>query len=326
MAVSGVRRPAAGSEDVAFSLALYRQMLLIRRVEDLVQTLFLRGEVYGTTHLYSGQEAVAVGFASALEDGDKVACTYRGHGHALALGLEPEPLVAELLGRATGVNGGRAGSMNVVDTDHGLLGCYGIVGGSIAAATGAALALKGTGSIAVAYFGDGTANQAYFFECLNFAKVLSLPLVFVCENNGYGEYTPMAASTAGEIVARPTAMAIPATIVDGMDVWATRKTALEVMGPVRAGEGPTFVEARTYRFVGHSRSDPGKYRPEGELEEWQPRDPLVVALERLRDELGVPEAELDEVAAGVERELGEVEQAALQAPFPEPEPFPEFKS
>ena len=326
MAVSGVRRPAAGSEDVAFYLALYRRMLLIRRVEDLIQTLFLRGEVYGTTHLYSGQEAVAVGFASALEDGDKVACTYRGHGHALALGLEPEPLVAELLGRATGVNGGRAGSMNVVDTEHGLLGCYGIVGGSIAAATGAALALKSTGSIAVAYFGDGTANQAYFFECLNFAKVLSLPLVFVCENNGYGEYTPMRAVTAGEIIDRATAMEIPATVVDGMDVWATRRAALEVTVPVRAGEGPTFVEARTYRFVGHSRSDPGKYRPEGELEEWQARDPLVVAGERLRDELHVPEAELDEVAADVERELAEVEQAALRAPFPEPEPFPEFKS
>jgi len=326
MAVSGVRRTAAESEDTAFYVALYRRMLLIRRVEDLIQTLFLRGEVYGTTHLYSGQEAVAVGVASALEEGDKVACTYRGHGHALALGLEPEPLVAELLGRTTGVNGGRAGSMNVVDTEHGLLGCYGIVGGSIAAATGAALALRGTGSIAVAFFGDGTANQAYFFECLNFAKVLSLPLVFVCENNGYGEYTPMRAVTAGEIIDRATAMEIPATVVDGMDVWATRRAALEVTVPVRAGEGPTFVEARTYRFVGHSRSDPGKYRPEGELEEWQARDPLVVARERLRDELHVPEAELDEVAAGVERELAEVEQTALQAPFPEPEPFPEFKS
>jgi TPP-dependent pyruvate/acetoin dehydrogenase alpha subunit len=324
--VSGVSRPTAGSEDLAFYLALYRRMLLIRRVEDLVQTLFLRGEVYGTTHLYSGQEAVAVGVASALEDGDKVACTYRGHGHALALGLGPEPLLAELLGRSTGVNGGRAGSMNVVDTENGLLGCYGIVGGSIAAATGAALALKGTGSVAIAYFGDGTANQAYFFECLNFAKVLSLPLVFVCENNGYGEYTPMQAVTAGDIVDRATAMNIPAAIVDGMDVWATRRTALEAIAPVRAGEGPTFVEARTYRFVGHSRSDPGKYRPEGELEEWRARDPLVLARERLRTELGVPEEQLEDIAADVERELVEVEQAALAAPFPEPEPFPEFKS
>src|SRR6266536_1344198 len=202
MAVSGVRRPAAESEDSAFYLALYRRMLLIRRIEDLVQSLFLRGEVYGTTHLYSGQEAVAVGFASALQEGDRVACTYRGHGHTLAMGLEPEKLLAELLGRATGVNGGRAGSMNVVDLEHGVIGCFGIVGGSIAAATGAALALRASGSIAVAYFGDGAANQAYFFECLNFAKVLDLPILFVCENNGYGEYTPTEAVTAGPIAAR----------------------------------------------------------------------------------------------------------------------------
>ena len=141
--------------DAAVALDLYRRMLLIRGIEDRVQSLFLRGEVYGTTHLYSGQEAVAVGFAGVLRDGDRVACTYRGHGHLLAMGTDPEGLLAELLGRKTGVNGGRSGSMNIVDPDHGVLGCYGIVGGSIAAATGAALSLRGSGSIAVAYFGDG---------------------------------------------------------------------------------------------------------------------------------------------------------------------------
>src|SRR2546429_4685525 len=162
MAVSGVRRLAAESEDVAFYLALYRRMLLIRRFEDLVQALFLRGEVYGTTHLYSGQEAVAVGFASALGEDDRVACTYRGHGHLLARGLKPEPLLAELLGRATGVNGGRAGSMNMIDLDHGVIGCFGIVGGSIAAATGAALALRGTGSAPAPYLGGRGPNHGYF--------------------------------------------------------------------------------------------------------------------------------------------------------------------
>ena len=236
-------------------------MLLIRGFEDRVQSLFLRGEVYGTTHLYSGQEAVAVGFASALQDGDRVACTYRGHGHLLAMGTDPEGLLAELLGRETGVNGGRAGSMNIVDPDHGVLGCYGIVGGSIAAATGAALSLKGTGSVAVAYFGDGATNQAYFFECLNFAKVLDLPVVFVCENNGYGEYTPFEAVTAGGIVPRAAAMELPTSQVDGMDVGAVRAAAAEIVARVRGGGGPEFVEARTYRFVGHSSSDPGKYRP-----------------------------------------------------------------
>jgi len=311
--------------DPEFQLELYRRMLVIRRVEDLVQALFLRGEVYGTTHLYSGQEAVAVGFASALEPDDRVACTYRGHGHALALGLEPGALVAELLGRVTGVNGGRAGSMNIVDLDHGLIGSFGIVGGSIAAATGVALALKGTGRIAVAYFGDGTTNQAYFFECLNFAKVLSLPLVFVCENNGYGEYTPMAQVTAGEIVSRATGMEIPARIVDGMDIHATRAAALEVFADVRGGTGPAFVEARTYRFVGHSRSDPGRYRPEGELDRWRERDPLTLAASWLREHLDGAERRLAEVHEGVEAQMAEIEAAGLAAPFPTPGPVSEFK-
>ncbi len=324
-APSGLRRAALPSEGADLYLPLYRRMLLIRRFEDRVQSLFLRGEVYGTTHLCSGQEAVAVGFASALEDRDRVACTYRGHGHLLARGLGPEPLLAELTGRQTGVNGGRAGSMNIVDLDHGVIGCFGIVGGSIAAATGAALALRGTGAVAVAYFGDGTANQAYFFECLNFAKVFSLPVLFVCENNGYGEYTPMRAVTAGEILDRAAAMRIPASAVDGMDLWATRAAALELLAPIRAGEGPAFVEARTYRFVGHSRSDPARYRPEGELEQWQARDPLLLAERRLREELQVSDGELRELSADVERELAEAEEAALAAPFPEPAPFPEFK-
>jgi acetoin:2,6-dichlorophenolindophenol oxidoreductase subunit alpha len=311
------------ADDIDFFVGLYRRMRMIRGVEELVQTLFLRGEVYGTTHLYSGQEAVAVGFASALQEGDRVACTYRGHGHLLARGLEPEALVAELLGRTTGVNSGRAGSMNMVDPDHGTIGCFGIVGGSIAAATGAALALKGTGKIAVAFFGDGTANQAYFFECLNFAKVLSLPLVFVCENNGYGEYTPMEASTAGRIMARPEAMEIPAIQVDGMDIWATREAAVRTVAQVRESGEPAFVEARTYRFVGHSRSDPGKYRPEGELDRWKERDPLLVAAQRLV-ELEVDPKQIAAIDDEVASQLVEVEAAALAAPFPEPTVYSEF--
>ena len=323
MAVS--RTDSQAGQDVEFHVALYRQMLLIRRFEALVQSLFLRGEVYGTTHLCSGQEAVSVGFASALGERDRVACTYRGHGHLLARGCPPEALLAELVGRTTGINGGRAGSMNVVDLDRDHLGCFGIVGGSISAATGAALALKGSGRIATAFFGDGATNQAYFFECLNFAKVLDLPALFVCENNGYGEYTPTDAVTAGEIGARAEAMSIPAAAVDGMDVWAVRETALEAAERVRGEGAPMFVEARTYRFVGHSRSDPGKYRPEGELERWQERDPLLVAERRLAEEHAVTATRLEEVADDVERELAEVEQAALAAPFPEPAAFSEFK-
>jgi TPP-dependent pyruvate/acetoin dehydrogenase alpha subunit len=317
------RATTSAAEGLQAGLDLYRRMLLIRRFEELVQSLFLRGEVYGTTHLCSGQEAVSVGFASALGEDDRVACTYRGHGHLLARGLAPEALLAELLGRKTGVNGGRAGSMNMVDVDHGVIGCFGIVGGSIAAATGAALALKGTGRIATAFFGDGATNQAYFFECLNFAKVLGLPALFVCENNGYGEYTPVDAVTAGKIVARAEAMEIPSTVIDGMDVWAVQAAAREAVDQVRGG-GPAFVEARTYRFVGHSRSDPAKYRPTGELEEWRERDPLLVAEQRLAAD-GVTREQLQEVADDVEHELEEVEAAALAAPFPDPGVLTEFK-
>jgi acetoin:2,6-dichlorophenolindophenol oxidoreductase subunit alpha len=308
----------------SLALDLYRRMLMIRGIEDRVQSLFLRGEVYGTTHLYSGQEAVAVGFASALQEGDRIACTYRGHGHLLAMGCDPEALLAELLGRETGINGGRSGSMNMVDPEHGVLGCYGIVGGSIAAATGAALSLRGTGAIAVAYFGDGTTNQAYFFECLNFAKVLDLPVVFVCENNGYGEYTPFELVTAGGIVPRAAAMDLPTMQIDGMDIAAVRDAAIEVVGRARGGDGPQFVEARTYRFHGHSRSDPGKYRPPGELEKWRERDPLTVTASLLRDGLGVADAEVTRVEQEVEAALDDVQAAALAAPFPESVSIPEF--
>ena len=312
------------SLESGLALDLYRKMLLIRGFEDRVQSLFLRGEVYGTTHLYSGQEAVAVGFASVLRDGDRVACTYRGHGHLLAMGTDPEGLLAELLGRETGVNGGRAGSMNIVDPEHGVLGCYGIVGGSIAAATGAALSLRGGDSVAVAYFGDGATNQAYFFECLNFAKVLALPVAFVCENNGYGEYTPFEAVTPGGIVPRAAAMELRTTQVDGMDLRAVRAAAAQVVERVRSGDGPEFVEVRTYRFVGHSRSDPGKYRPEGELDQWRERDPLTLAASLLRGELGVAAEEVERVESEVAAELDRVETAALAAPFPQPVAVPEF--
>src|SRR3954453_3714695 len=315
---------ATTTPSIETALGLYRKMLLIRGFEDRVQSLFLRGEVYGTTHLYSGQEAVAVGFASVLRDGDRGACPYRGHGHLLAMGTDPEALLAELVGRETGINGGRAGSMNVVDPEHGVLGCYGIVGGSIPAATGAALSLRGTGSVAVAYFGDGATNQAYFFECLNFAKVLDLPVVFVCENNGYGEYTPYEAVTPGGIVPRAAAMELRTTQVDGMDVRPVRAAAAEIVERVRGGGGPGLGEARPYRFVGHSRSDPGKYRPEGELDRWRERDPLTVASALLRDELGASTEEVERAEADVEAELEEIQAAALAAPFPERVDVPEF--
>lgn len=301
----------------ALWLGLYRRMVLIRGFEDLVQALFVKGHVHGTTHLYSGQEAVAVGVASALAEGDRVAGTYRGHGHALALDTRPQTLLDELLGRETGVCGGRAGSMNIIDLEHGLIGCFGIVGGSIAAATGAAFALRRNGGVAVAFFGDGAVNQAYFYECLNFAKVFRLPALYVCENNVYGEYTPSADVTAGSIVGRAEALELPSAQVDGNDVRAVRAVARAAVDAARGGAGPQFVEALTYRLVGHSRSDPGRYRPEGELDRWRERDPLTVARSQLEKD-GVTTAELDALERSAEEELREIEEAGLAAPFPDP--------
>ena len=312
-------------DDLELYVDLYRRMLLIRGFEDLVQSLFLKGEVYGTTHLYSGQEAVATGVASLLEERDRVAATYRGHGHALALGVDPQALLDEMLGRATGINGGRAGSMNVNSPADRLIGSFGIVGGSIAAATGAALALKRTtGGVAVAYFGDGAMNQGYVFECLNFCQVQKLPVLFVCENNGYGEYTAFRSVTAGEIRARAEVMEVPAQTIDGMSVWTVRETAARALDHVRGGNGPAFVEAITYRFVGHSRSDPGAYRPEGELDEWKAKDPLVLLRAQLEAE-GVEAARLDELERELADELERMRERGLEAPFPSDLTASEFK-
>jgi TPP-dependent pyruvate/acetoin dehydrogenase alpha subunit len=319
-------KPAAGVlDDLDLYTSIYRRMLLIRGFEELVQSLFLKGEVYGTTHLYSGQEAVATGIASLLGDADRVAATYRGHGHALALGVDPQKLLDEMLGRESGINGGRAGSMNVNSPADRLIGSFGIVGGSIAAATGAALALKRTtGGIAVAYFGDGAMNQGYVFECLNFCQVLKLPLLLVCENNGYGEYTPFRSVTAGEIRARAEVMDVPAETIDGMSVWVVREAAARALAHVREGNGPAFVEALTYRFVGHSRSDPGAYRPEGELEDWMARDPIVVLRTQLQAE-GVDAARLDDLEREQTEELDRMREQGLAAPFPTQLTANEFK-
>ncbi len=300
---------------------LYRQMVLVRVFEERVHDLFLRGEVYGSTHLCIGQEAVSVGVMGALGDDDRVASTYRGHGNVIALGSSPYGLMAELLARESGTCGARAGSMNIVDLDSRLIGCFGIVGGSLAAATGAGLTLKKRGAgVAVGFFGDGAANQAYFHECLNFAKVMTLPVVYVCENNQYGEFTPTDAVTPGGILARPQAMGVPAERLDGQDVWAVRAAAEAAVARARAGEGPVFLEAYTYRYSDHGRGDPFSYRPDGEMESWRERDPLLIARERLGADYGVSEGELDAVVANVTDEVDRLAQDALAAPFPEPDP------
>ena len=294
----------------------YRKMVLIREFEETVMRLFQQNEIEGTTHLTNGQEAIAVGVAAELRPGDTVAATYRGHGACLAMGTDPTALMAELLGRSTGICGGRGGSMNVIDLEHGIIGCFGIVGGTLPAATGAALAskVKGDGAVAVAFFGDGAVNQAYFHETLNLASVLKLPVVFVCENNLYGEWTAMAHVTGGgEIHTRAAAYGIPGLEVDGNDLWAVRETMREVLARARAGDGPTLVEALTYRHRGHSRLDTGsKYRPADEVEQWLARDPLLRVAERLDPE------NVARIRHEVEQEVAAALAAAKAAPFADP--------
>jgi TPP-dependent pyruvate/acetoin dehydrogenase alpha subunit len=319
----GAGAPGGSLEE---GLELYRRMRLIRRFEDTIQSLFQKGEVHGTTHLYSGEEAVAVGVGSVLGPEDRVAGTYRGHGHALAVGVLPQGLLDEMLGRATGVCGGRSGSMNVIDLEHRLIGCFGIIGGSIAAATGAALALRRTGGVAVAFFGDGTTNHGYFHECLNFAKVANLPVVYVCENNLYGEFTPWEDVTAGQIQSRPEAFEIPATTIDGNDVWTVQEAARSAVQAARAGGGPQFIQAMTYRFVGHSRSDPGTYRKPGELDAWKERDPLKLGRAALIARFGADDAAVDAVDASVEAEIASIVEKGLAAQYPIPGVAPEFKA
>jgi acetoin:2,6-dichlorophenolindophenol oxidoreductase subunit alpha len=306
------------SEALRAYLKSYGRMHLIRMFEHEMHRLFLKGEVHGTTHLAAGQEAIPVGVCQTLQPDDYLAGTYRGHGHALAKGSDPEAMVAEMLGRVTGTCGGRSGSMNVIDRERGLVGCYGIVGGSIAAATGAALSARGQGRVAVAMFGDGATNQAYFFECMNFAKVMELPLVLVCENNWYGEFTPMQEVTAGaDIAARARPFAVPARVVDGNDLFAVVEAAGEAVERARSGSGPTLLECQTYRHYGHSKSDPARYRPKKELELWLTRDPLTIARQRLADE-GVADDVLDGVEGEVRELLERASEAAQAAPYPDP--------
>jgi acetoin:2,6-dichlorophenolindophenol oxidoreductase subunit alpha len=310
---------AQQTESATVFLDAYGRMLLIRLFETSMHRLFLEGEVHGTTHLYSGQEAVAVGTCLALHPDDYVTGTYRGHGHALAKGTAPGALVAEMLGRASGVCGGRAGSMNVIDLQHGLVGCYGIVGGSIGAGLGAALSAQRQGRVAVAFFGDGATNQGYFHECLNMAKVAGLPMVFLCENNFYAEFTPLAAATAGaDIAGRGRAYDVPSAVVDGNDLWAVHAAASEAVHRARAGDGPTLLECQTYRHYGHSKSDPAPYRPKDEVEQWLERDPITLTRARLlRD--GVSDERILAVEDEINTLMEEAVQAAKAAPYPDPQ-------
>lgn len=309
-----IERRAALRSDEADRL---ERMVEIRVVEDRVNQLFASGEIRGTTHLGQGQEAVAVGLAAVAEVTDVVTCTYRGHGLALALGLTPLEVIAEIMGRSAGCIRGLGGSMHMSGPEVGLLPTFAIVGAGLPVAVGAAMALRRRtpSGVAFAVFGDGASNIGAFHESLNMAAVLRLPVVFVCENNLYGEYSPLAATTSvTDIAVRAASYDMPSAVVDGQDIAAVMKATGNAVARARAGRGPTLLEMKTYRYSGHSRTDPAKYRPEGELERWQERDPIRIAGERLVAAGALTAETLAALHARVASEVATAAQAAQASP------------
>jgi pyruvate dehydrogenase E1 component alpha subunit len=294
--------------DRATLLDAYRRMRTIRLFEEKLEQLSLAGKVPGFLHLYAGEEATAVGVALHLRDDDYLASTHRGHGHCIAKGVELGPMMAELFGRRAGVCKGKGGSMHIADLDRGMLGANGIVGGGIPIATGAALTakLRRRGQVAVAFFGDGASNQGSFHESLNLASIWNLPVVFLAENNGYGEATPVEYHMKLRDVAdRAAAYAIPGAIADGMDLFDVWEKAGQAIERARSGGGPTLLECKTYRYYGHYVGDPLTYRTKEEAETVrQTRDPLELFERRAAAEMGlVASGELRAIDAEVARAI-----------------------
>ena len=301
-------------------LTMFRDMVRIRAFEEMVQQLFMESLVAGSTHLAQGQEAVAVGVAAALRSDDYSTYTYRGHHHALARGLDPEAAFAELLGRATGVNHGKGGSMHFTDARLGLYGSFAIVGAGlpVAVGLGRAAQLQKSGRVSATFFGDGATNIGAFHEAMNLASVWKAPVIFVCENNLYGEYSPLRTTTPVEDLAvRASSYAMRAQILDGNDVMTVYEAARDAVAHARAGEGPTFLECKTYRHRGHSRSDPGKYRPDAEVQEWLARDPLLAARRRLVDLGTCSKTDVDRNESDVREEIAAAAEGAKSAPWPD---------
>ena len=290
-----------------------------RRFEELAHRMFLEGLVKGTSHLAVGQEAIAAAFALAMRPGDLSFCTYRGHNHTLLRGASPGRLMAEMFGRESGVCGGKGGSMHLTDASAGAMGSYAIVGAHMPIAVGAAWAAseRESGQVAVCFFGDGATNIGAFHEALNMAVVWSVPVVFVCENNQYMEYTPIQSVTAVKNPAadRAVAYGLDPILVDGNDADVMFDTARSAIERARSGGGPSLIEAATYRHGGHSRADPGDYRPDEEVAEWKARDPIPAYRERLL-EAGASSQQLDDVEAAATRVMNEAVEEAKAAPEP----------
>ena len=308
--------------DRAALLDMYERMVQIRTFEDLAGKNFAAGLVPGFVHLYAGEEAVAVGICSQLTRRDYITSTHRGHGHCIAKGVDIDGMVAELMGKSTGVCKGKGGSMHIADVEKGMLGANGIVGGGIPLACGAALTAKTlkTGGVAVCFFGDGASNQGTFHEGLNLAAIWNLPVVFVCENNGYAESTPVHYHcSASDIANRAGAYEIPGVVVDGLDVFAVYEAAAEAIARARRGEGPTLLETKTYRYYGHFQGDQVTYRTSEELAAYKQRDPIVALRTFILDrDIATPD-DLGAIDARVTKQLDDAWDAAKAAPFPAPE-------
>src|SRR4051812_5136906 len=308
--------------DRAVRLGLYRTMQEARMFEKRAYDLFMRQLVKGTSHLSLGMEAIAAGFGAAMRSDDYTFATYRGHAHTLARGVPMTPVLAELLGRANGLMGGKGGSMHLTSVEHGMMGSYAIIGAHMTIANGAAWSAqyRGSGQVAVCFFGDGTTNIGAFHEALNYAAVYRLPVVFVCENNLYMEYTAIADITAVRNPAadRAAAYGLESIVIDGNDADEVYLSASAVIERARRGEGPSLVEAVTYRHGGHSRADPGKYRPDAEVTAWKDYDPLTVYRGRL-GRLGVDEAELDLIDKEVTDAVDLATEEAVAGDLPSPE-------
>jgi len=303
----------------ADQIKMYRQMLLIRRLEERVAEMYGEGRIGGFTHLYIGQEAVAVGGIGVLNHDDPVIDTYRDHGHYLARGGDPKRFMAELFGRETGICGGKGGSMHMADVERYFYGGTGIVGGSIPIAVGLALACsyRDDDRVVMAFFGDGATNQGVWHEGLNFAKLWNLPVIFVCENNFYGIGTDVRmASSLTEVHKKAAGYGMPGYQVDGMDVLEVRRVCEEVVRNVRAGAGPALVEAVCYRYQGHSMTDPGRYRARAEEELWRKRDPIP-RLARVLVQGGVAD---EDRLREIEREIEELTEEAVRFAEESPEP------
>lgn len=300
---------------------LFLTLCTIREFEIEVQKLFARGLVRATTHLCQGQEAVATGACAALRAGDTMTCTYRGHGAVIAMGVPLSRTLGEILGRAGGLCGGKGGSMHLTDVTHGAMGSNAIVGAHLPIATGLAFAAryKKTDAISVCFFGDGATNIGAFHEAMNLAGIWRLPMVFVCENNQYGEYSPTAATTPiARLADRAASYGMPGVQIDGNDALAVFDVMAAAVAQARRGDGPTMIEALTYRFVGHSRSDPGAYRQPGELERWMERDPLKISAARLR-ERGITDADIEAIRKEAARRVSEASKEACAWAVPEVE-------